>query len=480
MSLKEIAFKGIKWTAISTITGAVIQLLQLIILTHYLSPTDFGLLALTWVVISFSQMFIDFGVSNAIIYEQNISRQQLDTLYWLNISSGFTVYLILFFSAPLISNFYEESRLTVIIRWLSLSFLIQPFEQQFIILLKKALLFNQIAKREIFSKIVSLVIAVILAVYGFGIFALVYAQLFAIFISTILMIYIGLKFHRPSFYFKFSLIKHFFKFGLYQMGESFLNYFNSQFDTIIIGKILGVEAVGIYNIAKSLAMRPAQIINPIITQISFPLMSKLQNNLPQLKNIYLKTTHTLSTLNFPVYTFIAAFAEPIIKIFLGDKWQGAIPVLRILAMYGMVRSTVNPVGVLMLSVGKPQLGFYWNLVLFFLIPAAIYTGTFYGLNGTAFTLLGLQIILLIPAWNFLIKKCCHAGLSEYFREMLIPFIISLVQAIVYLIIILFITDINFQLIAGIIILGISIFWLNKTFNRDQYLLFRQFLYSGKC
>ena len=473
MTLKDKALKGVKWTAISSFTASAAQLIQIIILTHFLSPFDFGLFAIAIIVLSFSQMFIDFGVSNAIIYKQDITKQQLDTLYWLNILTGIVVFVLLFFSAPFISNFYNEPRLVSIIQFSSLSFLIQPFEQQFLILLKKELLFDQIATRDIISKIISLIIAVMLAVYGFGVFALVYAHLAGVIVSTFLMIYIGLQHHKPSFNFSFSSVKSFFKFGMFQMGESVLNYFNRDFDSILIGKLLGVEVLGIYNVAKTLAMRPSQIINPIVTQISFPVMSKLQQDILQLKKVYLKTINLLSTINFSIYSFVAVFAEPIIILFFGEEWHDAIVVLRILSLYAMVRSTGNPIGALIYSRGRADLGFYWNLVLFFLIPFCVYLGSFYGVEGIAFILLGFQLILLLPAWKLLINKCCGAGLGEYFKVMTIPLLISMVQAVLYTIIILTISSLIIQLIAGLILFLLSSVYLNKIFNKEGFVLFRQ-------
>jgi len=473
MTLKEKALKGVKWTAISSFAGSAAQLVQIIILTHFLSPVDFGLFAIAVIVLSFSQMFIDFGVSNAIIYKQDITKPQLDTLYWLNIFSGILVFVLLFFAAPIIANFYEEQRLTFLIRLISIIFLIQPYEQQFLILLKKELLFNQIAKRDIISKIISLITAGILAVNGFGVLALVYAHLAGVVVSTFLMIYIGLQHHRPSLYFNFNSIKGFFKFGLFQMGESLLNYFNRDFDTILIGKLLGLEAVGIYNVAKTLAMRPAQIINPIVTQISFPVMAKLQHDINQLKKVYLKTIDLLSTINFAIYAFVAFFAEPIIILFFGEKWHSAVLVLRILSLYAMVRSTGNPIGALIYARGRADLGFYWNLVLFFLIPAFVYFGSFYGVEGIAYTLLGFQLIILLPAWKLLVNKCCGAGLVEYFKVMSLPLMVAAVQSIFYLLIIFTISSLTIQLIAGSILFLVSSFYLNKIFNKEGYLLFRQ-------
>lgn len=468
MTLKQRAIKGVKWTSFSSVVGAGTQLLQLVILTWYLSPEDFGLMTLALVAIGFSQIFLDMGVSNAIIHKQEISKKELDTLYLLNIGSGFLIFSMLFLLAPFLAAFYEEPELKTVVRWVSLSFIIQPFGQQFLVLLKKELQFNEIAKRDVVSKSISLIVAVVLAVQGWGVYSLVFANISASFASTALLLFVGIKYHRPSFFFKFSLVKQSITFGLYQMGENFINYFNTQFDSILIGKLLGVEALGIYDIAKNLAMRPAMVINPIITQVTFPLLSKMQNDIDSVKVTYLKTTRYLASINFPIYIFICAFAEPLILLLFGDKWLAAVPILRILSLYGMIRSTGNPVGALLLSRGRADLGFYWNLGLFLLIPISIYFGSKFGTVGTALTLLILQVSLLIPAWALLIKKCCNASFKEYFKQLASPFFLSIPQGLSYFGLLYFLEDPEYSLIAGSTLMVASSIILNRIFNKGFF------------
>ncbi len=171
----------------------------------------------------------------------------------------------------------------------------------------------------------------------------------------------GLKEYKPSFVFKVGKIKEFLSFGAYQMGEKSINYFNSQVDTILIGKLLGMEALGIYSIAKQLIMRPAQVINPIITKVTFPTMAKVQEDTERLKKIYLKTMNYLSSINFPIYAFLFVMAPDLVPLIFGDKWYEAIVIVQILSIYGAIRST----GSLLLA----NWGFYWNLGLFFYIKS---------------------------------------------------------------------------------------------------------------
>ena len=429
MSLKQKALNGVKWTSLSSIIIAILQLAQVSILARYLSPSDFGLMAIVSVVIGFSALFMDMGISSAIIHKQDISHKQLSSLYWLNIFAGSVLFFIVYFSSSMISQYYNEIQIIPLIQLLALTFFISAIGNQYRILNQKYLRFNRLAKVEIASASTAFFVAVICALNGYGVYSLVYATLTSVSISNLIFMLQGLREHKPSFLYKHSEIKSLISFGLFQMGERSINYFNSQFDVILIGKLLGTEALGIYSVAKTLVMKPAQIINPIITKVTFPIMSIVQNDKKQLKNIYLKTINYLCSVNFPIYIAIAILAEPLVLFLFGDKWVESIVILQILSAYFMFRSIGNPVGSLQLAKGRADLGFYWNLGVVFIVPLAIYLGSFYGLVGIAISLLILQFLLNFPNWYFMVKPLCGAGFKEYFKEILMPFLVASIASI---------------------------------------------------
>jgi len=468
MSLKQKALSGIKWTSISSVVITIIQLIQLSILARYLSPSDFGLMAIVYFIIGFSAQFIDLGISASIIHKQHITQVQLSSLYWLNIASGIFFFLLLYITAPYIADFYHETELIPIIRLVALNFVISSFGTQYGLLFQKALRFNTMAKIGISGAVVTLIVASVLAMNGFGVYALVYAALVGALFGTCVNISIGIKNYKPSFVFNWKEITPMISFGMFQMGEKSINYFNSQFDVLLIGKLLGVEALGIYTVAKNLSMRPAQIINPIITKVTFPVMAKVQNDTLQLKNIYLKTINYLSSVNFPIYILLAILAEPIVLILFGDKWEKSIVILQILSIYGAIRSTGNPIGSLQLAKGRADMGFYWNLGLFFFIPLTIYVGSLWGLLGVAYSLLGLQTFLSIPNWYFMVRLLCGAKFKEYFWQIVKPLIFSLVGG-VFAYGISYLLSIENMYIESIVIglvMGGIVLILNIRFNRE--------------
>lgn len=463
--LRQQVIKGIKWTSIAAIAGAGLQLLQVAVLTRFLNPADFGLMALALFVIGFSQLFMDMGISNGIIYKQEISENQLNSLYWLNIISGWIIFGLIFLIAPFASAFYHEPELKKILILTGVTFLIQPFEQQFYALMKKELLFNEIAKRDILSKLVSFIIAVVLAYKGYGVYSLVFAYIGSVLTSTLLLVSIGLKYHKPRFYLNLKEIRFFLRFGMFQMGEFIGSYINTNIDTLLIGKLLGVEALGIYNIAKNLSMRPIQVISPIITQVTFPALSRIQHDTEKLKDVYLKTLRYLTSVNFPVYIFLCVFAHPVVLLMFGNKWLQVVPILQILSLYCMARSINNPVGALLLAKGRVEIGFYVNLVLLFLIPACIYIGSLYGLTGVSVMLLTLQVLYSIVLWKLLTVKIFKISFYEYFHHIFTSMLLTTSAVLIVSWIVSSDISALIKIIAGGMAFLITYLVLNYLFNK---------------
>jgi len=477
LNIKKKAISGVKWTGVSTVFGSLTQILKIAVLARFLSADDFGLMALAMVLIGFTQTFADGGVSNAIIYKQDINRKQLSSLYWFNIFVGFVLFIIILIIAPFFSHFYGEEELKKIIPIIGITVFLQSFSFQFRALFEKELRFDLLSKIELLSKFLSLAFAVFLAYRGYGVYALVYSFVLMVLSEVFLLVFYGLKIHRPLFYFSIKDILFFIRFGMFQLGERLTNYFSSQLDVILIGKILGTDTVGIYSVIKQVVMRPAYLINPVITRVSFPVMSKFQDDVQKLKNVYLKTIKYVASVNFFIYSVMVVLAPELIYILLGEKWLPYTTIFQLLSVYFMFRAIGNPVGSLILARGKPDLEFYWNIVMVFYISLWIFFGSFYGILGVSISLALSHIILITVDWYFLVRKMCGANFIEYHKEILNPFLISSFVGIFILFFKLFLSGI----VVKIFVLGITgtliYFSLNYIFNRDFIKLSKEIIHG---
>lgn len=393
MSLRKQAFSGVRWTTFSSVVGTVLQVSQLAILARFLAPEEFGLMALAMVVIGFSQSFVDMGISNAIIHEQHITQGQLSTLYWLNVLAGTVVFVVITILSPFSSRFYNEKDLASILVLIGLTFVIQPFGQQFRVLMQKELRLDAIAIIEVTSKFAGFGLSIWLAFRGFGVYALVYATLVTAFISTLCLIALCWRDHRPKLYFKFDEVKNFIGFGAYQMGDKSINYLSAHIDKILIGKILGMEALGFYNLAWQLIIFPLQRINPIVNLVAFPIYSQLQHDRTELARYYTFSLQALSLVTVPLLIFMAFFSSEIIFIFYGDGWEQAAVLLSILSVVGIIKALGNPGGSVVLALGRADIGFWWNLSWAILVTAGLIISLYLmpNMEATAYTLLALSI-----------------------------------------------------------------------------------------
>lgn len=418
MNLKSQAVSGVKWNGVSAGVVTALQFVTLAVLARLLSPSDFGLMGMVMVVIGFSQLFADMGISNAIIYRQDATREELSSLYWLNILAGVVVFFIVCGACPLITAFYHEPRLINLIYLSSLIFLITPFGQQFQILLQKELKFDQLAKIEIISSFANFVSAITLAILGMGVFSLIWGQLAGTSLRVLLLFSWGWNHWRPAFHFSKRNLKGYISFGLYQMGEKAINYFNSNLDYLLIGSLLGAKALGYYTLAYNLVLRPSQRINPVITRVAFPVFSKLQNDIKRLKRGYLKVLRLLSTVNFPLMAGLAVVAPVAVPVIFGEQWLPSIILIQILTLVGLLRSTGNPMGSVLLARGRADLSFKWNLALMVTQIPGLYLGAkLGGTIGVAIAFAILMCIYSVFSYLILIRTMLGPCLHEYIATM---------------------------------------------------------------
>lgn len=418
MNLKQQAVSGVKWSGVSMGVVTGLQFVTLAVLARLLSPSDFGLMGMIMVVIGFARLFADMGISNAIIYRQDATSEELSSLYWLNILVGIVIFFVVCGGCPLITAFYHEPRLSNLIYLSSLIFLITPFGQQFQILLQKELKFDQLAKIEIISSFANSVVAITLAILGMGVFSLIWGQLAGTSLRVLLLSWWGWKNWRPRVHFSTQDLRRYISFGLYQMGEKAVNYFNSNLDYLLIGSLLGAKALGYYTLAYNLILRPSSTINPIITRVAFPVFSKMQNDTEKLKRGYLKVLQLLSAINFPLMAGLAVVAPIAVPIVFGEQWLPSIILIQILTLVGLLRSTGNPVGSLLLSKGRADLGFKWNLALMITQIPGLYLGV--KLGGTVGVAIAFAILMCIySVFNYLILIRTMLGpcLREYISSM---------------------------------------------------------------
>lgn len=470
-SLKSKAVKSVKHTSLAMILTSILQVLQLIILGRILGPAVFGVIALVQIVIQFAQMYIDMGLSDAIIQKEKISKENLSGLYWFSIMVGLLMCLIMIGAAPLIAMVFQQEELSGLIRMISLSFFILPFGLQFQTIASKQLEFDKISRYEIISSFCGVAVTLSTAVFlSAGAWSLVYGHISSSLIRTIPWVIIGFKNPetRPGLEFSWSGIKEYVLFGAYRLGTTTINFVNTKIDQILIGIMMGPQVLGFYSMAMNLIMQPIQKLNPMINRVAFPVFSQIQNDRRRLQKGYLFIIKLIMAINAPIYAGLAVLAPYVIPLLLGEEWADIAIVVQILCVYALFRALGNPSGSLLIAVGKVKWSFYWQLFQLFIIPVVLYFSTLTGsIVMVALSLTLLRFILFFVNYAIRLRFVIGDCLLQMLKSIFLPvghslLMIAILQFAISRMGIL--TDVNIILInlpAGIIIYMLLILIFQK-------------------
>lgn len=407
-----------RWTGLATAVNAAVNFLQTAVVAHFLMPAEFGISSMVVVVVAFAQMFADAGISAAIIHRQRPTRGELATLYWFNVLCGLVIFVIVNAAVPAIITFFGEPRLDGPLRLASLVFLITPLGQQFQFLLQKELRFRSLAIFSTSGYAGNLLVAVGLAAAGAGVYALVFGQIANATIRTILLLAARWE-DRPSLHFARGELSGYLGFGLYQMGDKAANFFNVYLLHGLIGSMLGAHVLGIYTLAFELAFKPLDAITPVVTRVAFPVLAKIRDDIVRVRRGYLAMLRLLSTANFPLALGVAAMAPVIVPVVYGEAWRPVIPLVEVLAVVALLRSSGSPVGALLLGLGKANWGFWWSAGVTVLQLPGLYAGIALGdVRGAALAYLVLQVFFTAAAYRLLIRNLLGPCVGDYLKAFL--------------------------------------------------------------
>jgi len=421
MNIRKQTFSGIKWTSIGTLGRSLFQLLQISILTRFLEKEAFGLIAMTLVVINFSNIFIDMGMSSALLFKQNATKKELSSIYWLNIFISIVLYLTIVAFTPLIANFYNEPELKKLIPILGINLIIMAIGRQHRTLMQKKFRFKSITVVDIVSIIGGLIVAVILAERGYGVYSLVYSSLLVSLISNFAFLIINIKSNPILLFFDFKDASIFLKVGGFNMASNIVDFFSRESDILIIGKFMGAETLGVYSLSKQIVMKLYQITNPILINVLNPLLSSLQNEKEKLKNYVLKAVYILASINFPVYLFLTILSKEILTIVYGVDYASGYLVLAFLAISYATTSIDHPSGSLQIATGRTDIGFKWTLIRVSLIPIVVALTAQFSINAVAIGIALLNLSLVPLLWRIQLKPMANIKLIEYLNQFLKPY-----------------------------------------------------------
>ncbi|MGH7896504.1 MAG: lipopolysaccharide biosynthesis protein [Candidatus Binatia bacterium] len=404
---------GIAWLGGSFGGLRLIGLVQTVIMARLLSPADFGTYAMVNVVLGTLGVLTGFGIREGVIQSPHDDRATLDTAFCLILIRGFLLYTLVYFSAPLVEDFFATPDVAVLLRVGGLSILLGAACNVGPMLFAKKLDYRSAALYGQFPQLVAMIAGIGFAIWLRSVWALVLSQLTA----SALLLPLSYWVHdfRPRLRIHRAAGRHLLRYGGYILGSAPFFYLSTHIDEIVVGRRFGSHSLGAYQLAYNVSALPATYFGDLVLGVLFPIFAQLQSTPKALGQAYVKTLRHLASLSLPLSAFLFVFASEIIHVVYGSKWAAAIPLLMAFSIYGALRSVMSislqifkatgqtrvvfqlavlnlaAVGLVVL-VGAPY-GPFWIAVL---LSAASIPAAVYGLRLTA-AVLDLSLVVILRA-----------------------------------------------------------------------------------
>lgn len=419
------------WSLFQQFSTQGIGFVVAIIMARLILPKDFGLMGLVYVYVAIGAVLLEGGLTHSLIRTQKTDDEDFSTVFFINLIVSSTFYIILYFSAPFISDFYNEEMLTNIIRVYSLTFIISSFSViQNTILIKK-LQFKTIFLINIPSLLISSVVGIILAKLGYGVWSLVWSGIIKSILLSLQLWYYGKW--RPLFIFNVDKFKHHFGFGYKIALMEVINSVYANIFQLFIGKFFSISNVGYFTQANTLRQIPVSNIYGAINNVAYPLLSENSQDNNKILLIYKKLLIMMVYVITPLLIYLLVFGEPILRFLFTSKWLPALPYLKILCFAGIL----HPLVVFNMNIFKVKGRSDLYLILGFVNKVFITLGILFSLKYGIEMLLWSQVVsyfisFLINSY-FMGKLLDYKLLNQVFDLMPI-FILSLILwiAITYL------------------------------------------------
>jgi len=423
-SLGRKVVRGLGWAFGSSIGIRLAQLLSMVVLARILSPSHFGIFALSSMVVAAISLFRDYGFGEYLLYLKKDLKSHSDTVFFLSLGFGISAWGVTYAAAPFAVKLFNSSDLIWPLRVMSVSVIISSFAVVPAALLERELEFRKRTLPELAMGASQAVVSIILALLGFEVWSLVAGYIVATAVSTVWTW--QLAGWKPSYTFKKDDAKRTIDFGKPLMASALLTLVFFYVDQVSIGKWISVAAVGYYSMAFNLCHLPATNITFVVNRVMYPAYTRLNEDIASVRNAYMQAVRSISLISIPVAFWMSLLADDLVGGFLGEKWLPAVPLVRILAFYGMFRSIATTAVSVFMAVGEPKWSYRTtclqaSIALPLVYPAAIYFGTVgvAALFTTAYTIGGV----------FALRKLAHLlkfPASKMFGLLAFPFVASAV------------------------------------------------------
>lgn len=406
---------GISWNFVNQFFTQIAGLVSLVVLARLLTREDYGIVGMVFAIVGFAAIFVDLGLSPAVIRKQDVTQIELSTAFWTNNVMGWGVLISLWLLADLIATFFDEPALVAVTRISALGFILMPLASVHRARLMQAIQVRTLTIINLVSLTISTGAAIILAAFGWSYWSLVAQSLILSGINVILL-WSSVDW-RPSWTFNTAVLRAFLGFSGFLSATQIIGYWSRNLDKVMIGRMSGSTDLGVYSRVYVLVLLPLQQISNVVDAILFPAYSTIQNDPRQIAQIYLKISRLVALVTFPISLGLWAVAEPAVLVLCGEPWRDMIPLLKILAPLGALQSVLALNSSLYLACGRTRRAFFVTLVTTVVLATAFYIGLrINGTPGMAWAYL-LVSLLLSPGIYLAASTLIGLGLKPMIKNL---------------------------------------------------------------
>lgn len=380
--LKARVFRSAIWVGISQIIVTAIDVGRSIVLARLLTPEIFGLMALASIAIRAIETFTRPGIAQALIARQRDFDEASATAFTMLVGRGLVLAVAMAAAAPWVAAFYQEAELESMLQILSLVFVVGGFANINTIARQRELDFRRLTYLSQATTLAGTLVTLSAAYWLRSVWALVIGQIASVSINMALSYWFVEG--RPRFAVNREVARELLGYGKFITGSSIVLYVASELDSVVIGKFLGTEQLGFYTLALTIANLVTTTLSKVASSIMMPAYSKLQSDIPALRNAYLRTLSLVMFAVLPAALGLISIAGPFIQLVYGDRWLETTVPLQILAIFGLFRALAAFSGYLFEGMGIPKVAFTLGMLRLAIIAVLIVPMTHeFGLQGAA-------------------------------------------------------------------------------------------------
>lgn len=452
-NLKEKSVKGGARTVAAQSISFLLNVASTILLARLLLPQDYGLIAMVTSFTGFVLIFKDLGLSQAVIQRDKLTQEEVSMVFWLNLGVSACLSVLISLLGPLLVWFYDEPKLLLISLAYASIALIGGLSVQHSALLNRQMQFKKLSQITILASAISLAVGLLLAYTDFGYWALVSINVVNVTVQTIL-----LWLHcdwRPIWVKIDSRVKSYLDFGAGVSGFNMINYFSRNLDNVLIGRMIGSNALGLYAKAYQLLMLPITQLRDPLNAVGIPALSALIHDKWKYKHYYSQFLFLLAFFSFPLVAYLYLEAHNIILLLLGENWVEASYIFKLLAFTALIQPVASTRGMVMITNGLTKRYFLWGLYNAIAVSIAFIVGIIWnGIEGLAIAYAAVNYLILIPSLRFCFSHT-QVDVFDFFKACYQPFVCTLVAGVALFLIRGYFDD--FHLIIRVILTGILFF-----------------------